>query len=45
MILEAVMLNIKVATKQDFETAFKQASLIISSRNGYLSHELHHAST
>jgi heme-degrading monooxygenase HmoA len=41
MILEAVMLNIKIATEQDFETAFQQASPIISSINGYLSHELH----
>ena len=41
MILEAVMLNIKIATEQDFETVFQQASPIISSINGYLSHELH----
>ena len=41
MILEAVMLNIKFGEEQDFETAFKEASSIISSMNGYLSHELH----
>lgn len=41
MILEAVMLNIKLGLEDDFETAFKDASKIISSINGYLSHELH----
>jgi heme-degrading monooxygenase HmoA len=41
MILEAVMLNIKFGEEQDFERAFKEASSIISSMNGYLSHELH----
>ncbi len=41
MILEAAMLNIKAGSEQDFETAFKEASRIISSMNGYLSHELH----
>lgn len=41
MILEAVMLNVKSGMESDFEAAFKQASRIISSMNGYLSHELH----
>ena len=41
MILEAVLLNIKSGCEQDFETAFKEASNIISSVSGYLSHELH----
>ncbi|AFY33271.1 antibiotic biosynthesis monooxygenase [Calothrix sp. PCC 7507] len=41
MILEAVMLNIKPGLENDFESAFKKASSIISSMNGYLSHELH----
>jgi heme-degrading monooxygenase HmoA len=41
MILEAVMLDIKTGLEQAFETAFKQASSIISSMNGYISHELH----
>ncbi|WP_341530562.1 antibiotic biosynthesis monooxygenase [Nostoc sp. UHCC 0302] len=41
MILEAVMLNVKTSTEQDFESAFKQASNIIASMNGYISHELH----
>ena len=41
MILEAVMLNIKAGLSEDFELAFKPASSIISSMDGYLSHELH----
>jgi len=41
MILEAVILNIKLGLEDDFEFAFKQASSIISSMDGYLSHELH----
>jgi heme-degrading monooxygenase HmoA len=41
MILEAVMLNVKAGMEGDFELAFKQASTIISSMNGYLTHELH----
>jgi len=40
MILEAVMLNIQPNLENDFEAAFKDASGIISSMNGYLSHEL-----
>ncbi len=41
MILEAVMLNVKLGLEDDFETVFKKASSIISSMDGYLSHELH----
>lgn len=41
MILEAVMLNVKPGLEVDFEQTFKQASTIISSMEGYLSHELH----
>ena len=41
MILEAVLLNIKSGCEPDFETAFQEASNIISSMSGYLSHELH----
>ncbi len=41
MILETVILNIKPGLENDFESAFKKASSIISSMNGYLSHELH----
>jgi heme-degrading monooxygenase HmoA len=41
MILEAAMLQVKAGQENDFETAFKDASHIISSMTGYLSHELH----
>ena len=41
MILEAVLLNVKPGLEVDFEKKFKQASTIISSMNGYLSHELY----
>ena len=41
MILESAMLNVKLGLEGDFESAFKQASSIISSIDGYLSHELH----
>jgi heme-degrading monooxygenase HmoA len=37
MILEAVMLNVKIGMEQDFEEAFKTASSLISSMNGYIS--------
>jgi heme-degrading monooxygenase HmoA len=40
MILEAAMLQIKPGHQRDFETAFKDASRIISSMPGYISHEL-----
>ena len=35
------MLNVKPGLEVDFEKTFKQASTIISSMDGYLSHELH----
>ncbi|MEH2375013.1 antibiotic biosynthesis monooxygenase family protein [Nostoc sp.] len=41
MILEAVILPVKPGLESNFETAFKKASKIISSMDGYLSHELH----
>ncbi|MBC1236143.1 antibiotic biosynthesis monooxygenase [Nostoc linckia z18] len=41
MILEAAILNVKPGLESDFEMNFKQASQIIASMNGYLSHELH----
>ncbi|MBG1269730.1 antibiotic biosynthesis monooxygenase family protein [Nostoc sp. WHI] len=41
MILEAVMLYVKPGLESDFEASFKKASSLISSINGYLSHELH----
>jgi heme-degrading monooxygenase HmoA len=40
MILEADMLQVKNGQENDFEAAFKDASRIISSMQGYLSHEL-----
>lgn len=40
MILEAAILNIKAGQAQAFENAFKQASPIIASMTGYISHEL-----
>jgi heme-degrading monooxygenase HmoA len=40
MILEAAMLQVKNGQENDFEAAFKDASRIISSMQGYLSHEL-----
>ncbi|MEH2259454.1 antibiotic biosynthesis monooxygenase family protein [Nostoc sp.] len=41
MILEAVMLHVKPSLESDFEATFTKASKIISSMDGYLSHELH----
>lgn len=35
------MLHVKPGLKSDFEATFKKASKIISSMDGYLSHELH----
>lgn len=40
MILEAATLNVKAGQESDFEAAFKQASPIIASMKGYISHEL-----
>ncbi|MCM3727953.1 antibiotic biosynthesis monooxygenase [Neobacillus cucumis] len=40
MILEAAMLQVKTGLEEDFEKAFRQASEIISSMKGYISHEL-----
>ncbi len=40
MILEVVTLKIKVGEEQEFENTFREASCIISSMDGYLSHEL-----
>ena len=40
MILEAAVLNIKPNLESEFEAAFRQASKIISSMNGYIGHEL-----
>ena len=40
MILEVAILDIKDGMSDEFEAAFKQASKIISSMPGYISHEL-----
>ena len=40
MILEAAFLSVKPGESKDFEAAFRQASPIIASMKGYLSHEL-----
>lgn len=40
MILEAVMLQVKEGMEGEYEVAFREASKIISSMSGYISHEL-----
>ena len=40
MILEAVMLQVKQGMEGKYEVAFREASKIISSMKGYISHEL-----
>lgn len=40
MILEVAVLNVREAECEAFEAAFRQASAIIASMPGYLSHEL-----
>ena len=40
MILEAVMLQVKEGMEAKYKDAFRNASKIISSMNGYISHEL-----
>ena len=40
MILEVAILQVKAGQSTDFEAAFKQASRIISSMDGYISHTL-----
>lgn len=42
MILEVAILNVKPGLAVEFEAAFRQASTIISSMSGYISHELQH---
>lgn len=41
MILEAAMLHVKEGEAERFEEAFDEASAIIASMPGYISHELH----
>jgi heme-degrading monooxygenase HmoA len=40
MILEVAILDVKTGEEEEFEATFKQASDIISSMPGYLSHQL-----
>jgi heme-degrading monooxygenase HmoA len=40
MILEVAVLNIKPGMNQQFETAFVEASQVIASMKGYISHDL-----
>ncbi|MBE1553836.1 antibiotic biosynthesis monooxygenase family protein [Sporosarcina limicola] len=40
MILEAVMLQVKEGMETEYEEAFRDASEIISSMKGYISHQL-----
>ncbi|RFU64313.1 antibiotic biosynthesis monooxygenase [Bacillus sp. V59.32b] len=40
MILEAVMLQVKPGMEREYEDAFREASTIISSMKGYISHSL-----
>jgi heme-degrading monooxygenase HmoA len=42
MILEVAILNIIPGREADFESAFQQASPIIASMTGYISHQLQH---
>jgi len=40
LILEIAMLDVKIGQEAEFETAFEKAQKIISSMNGYISHQL-----
>ena len=40
MILEVASLDVRPGQEADFEAAFREASAVISSMSGYLSHEL-----
>jgi heme-degrading monooxygenase HmoA len=40
MILEVAILDVREGQEQEFEAAFGKASKIISSMNGYVSHQL-----
>ncbi len=41
MILESAVLNVRPGMSAQFENAFSQASAIIASSSGYITHELH----
>ena len=40
MILEVAILDVKIGQEKDFEQTFQQAQAIISSMDGYISHQL-----
>jgi heme-degrading monooxygenase HmoA len=40
MILEVATLDVRAGQEQEFETAFRKASAIISGMGGYVSHQL-----
>jgi heme-degrading monooxygenase HmoA len=40
MILEVAMLNVIKGQEKEFEKSFKEASIIISRMNGYITHDL-----
>lgn len=40
MILEVAILDVKQGEEEDFESAFGRAQIIISSMEGYISHQL-----
>ena len=40
MVLEVAILNVRAGQTADFEAAFQQASPLIASMQGYISHEL-----
>ena len=40
MVIEHAVINVVTGREQEFEASFKEASKIISSMNGYISHEL-----
>ena len=42
MILEAAILNVIPGREAEFESAFQQASPILASMQGYISHQLQH---
>jgi heme-degrading monooxygenase HmoA len=42
MILEVAILNVKPGLTTEFEAAFNEASALIASMSGYISHELQH---
>lgn len=42
MILEIAILNVRSGLEDEFEAAFAQASSIIASMPGYISHQLQH---